>query len=70
MNDLVLSDIHSVPQELREVLEQCLAEDPSPRALAIYMPDLRKVLFKLLKGLQMRQEAWRVAGYQLPGAPR
>ena len=69
MNDLVVSDIHSVPQELREVLEQCLAEDPSPQALAIYMTDLRQVLFKLLKGLQLRQEAWRVAGGQLPKTP-
>ncbi|KAJ7630118.1 hypothetical protein DFH06DRAFT_706994 [Mycena polygramma] len=60
-----LSDIHSVPQELRTVLEQCLAEDPSPQVLAMFMPEVRQVLFKLLKGLQSKQEAWRTSG----GAP-
>ncbi|KAK0185051.1 hypothetical protein F5146DRAFT_938034 [Armillaria mellea] len=49
-----LSDIHSIPTDLRTVLEQCLAEDPSPQALAMYMPEVRRVLYKLLKGLQAR----------------
>jgi len=57
-----LSDIHSVPKELRTVLEQCLAEDPSPQVLAMYMPEVRQVLYKLLQGLQQRQEAWRMRG--------
>ncbi|KAJ7224673.1 hypothetical protein GGX14DRAFT_387344 [Mycena pura] len=56
-----LSDIHSVPAELRAVLEQCLAEDPSPALLATYMPGVRAALVKLLRGLQARQEAWRRA---------
>ncbi|KAJ7123758.1 hypothetical protein C8R44DRAFT_831299 [Mycena epipterygia] len=60
-----LSDIHSVPQELRTVLEQCLAEDPSPELLAMFMPTIRQVLVKLLRGLQARQEAWKTRG----GAP-
>ncbi|KAJ6554448.1 hypothetical protein B0H19DRAFT_1210843 [Mycena capillaripes] len=60
-----LNDVHSVPKELRTVLEQCLAEDPSPEALAMFMPEVRQVLFKLLKGLQSKQEAWRTRG----GAP-
>ncbi|KAJ6625957.1 hypothetical protein B0H10DRAFT_1999640 [Mycena sp. CBHHK59/15] len=60
-----MSDIHSVPKELRAVLEQCLAEDPSPETLAMFMPEVRQVLFKLLRGLQARQEAWRTKG----GAP-
>lgn len=53
------SDIHSVPTELRAVLEQCLAEDPTPETLAIFMPDVRRVLFKLLRGLQSKQEVWK-----------
>ncbi|KAJ7832831.1 hypothetical protein B0H13DRAFT_2256495 [Mycena leptocephala] len=57
-----LNDIHSVPQELRTVLEQCLAEDPSPQVLAMFMPEVRQVLFKLLRGLQSKQEAWRARG--------
>ncbi|KAJ6578762.1 hypothetical protein DFH09DRAFT_913745 [Mycena vulgaris] len=60
-----LSDIHSVPNELRTVLEQCLAEDPSREVLAMFMPDVKQVLVKLLRGLQSRQEAWRTRG----GAP-
>lgn len=59
------SEIHSVPKDLRTVLEQCLAEDPSPEVLAMFMPEVRQVLFKLLKGLQSKQEAWRAKG----GAP-
>ncbi|KAG7093274.1 hypothetical protein E1B28_006957 [Marasmius oreades] len=62
-----LSDIHSIPKDLRTVLEQCLAEDPSPNVLALFMPEVRKVLYRLLKGLNSRQEAWRaVGGGQLP----
>jgi len=57
-----LSEIHSVPKELRTVLEQCLAEDPSPQVLAMFMPEVRQVLFKLLRGLQSKQEAWRMRG--------
>ncbi|KAJ7153470.1 hypothetical protein C8R43DRAFT_1002115 [Mycena crocata] len=57
-----LSDIHSVPKELRTVLEQCLAEEPSPEVLAMFMPDVRQILFKLLRGLQSRQEAWKTRG--------
>ncbi|KAF4569896.1 hypothetical protein EYR40_008876 [Pleurotus pulmonarius] len=56
-----LTDIHSIPQDLRAVLEQCLSEDPSPEALATYMPGVRQVLFKLLKGLQTREAAWKAA---------
>ncbi|KAG6827828.1 hypothetical protein H0H92_010315 [Tricholoma furcatifolium] len=57
-----LSDIHSIPGELRIPLEQCLGEDPSPEILESYMPEVRRVLYKLLKGLQSRQEAWRAGG--------
>jgi len=55
-----LSEIHSVPRDLRGVLEQCLGEDPSPQALAMYMPQVRQILYTLLQGLRSRQEAWRV----------
>nr|GAT47986.1 bud site selection protein 6 [Mycena chlorophos] len=56
-----LSDLHSVPNDLRAVLEQCLAEDPTPQVLASFMPDLRAVLVRLLRGLQARQDAWQRA---------
>ncbi|PPQ85236.1 hypothetical protein CVT25_010009 [Psilocybe cyanescens] len=56
-----LSDLHNIPTELRTVLEHCLSEDPSPEILETFLPDLRKVLFRLLKGLQSRQDPWRSA---------
>jgi hypothetical protein len=55
------SEVHSVPRDLRTVLEQCLGEDPSPEALSTYMPEVRKILYALLQGLRSKQEAWRVA---------
>lgn len=64
--NLFYSDIHSIPKDLRLVLEQCLGEDPSPAILEIYMPQVRQVLYKLLKGLQARQDAWRAAGGRVP----
>ncbi|TFK39555.1 hypothetical protein BDQ12DRAFT_603953, partial [Crucibulum laeve] len=64
-----LSDIHSIPKELREVLEQCLAEDPSPQVLDIFMPSVRQILYKLLKGLQSRQDAWKAVGGRMPMIP-
>ncbi|KAF9525928.1 hypothetical protein CPB83DRAFT_885223 [Crepidotus variabilis] len=56
-----LANIHSIPGELRAVLEGCLAEDPSPQVMETFQPELRKVLYKLLKGLQARQDSWRAA---------
>ncbi|KAF8159902.1 hypothetical protein B0H34DRAFT_705284 [Crassisporium funariophilum] len=64
-----LSDIHSIPAELRIVLEHCLSEDPAPEVLDKFIPDLRQVLFKLLKGLQNRQDKWRLA-IQRPSSSR
>ncbi|KAF5383805.1 hypothetical protein D9615_003810 [Tricholomella constricta] len=61
-----LSDIHSIPSELRGPLEQCLGEDPSPQILEMYMPRVRQIFYKLLKGLQARQDAWRAAGGRVP----
>ncbi|KAF4611223.1 hypothetical protein D9613_006601 [Agrocybe pediades] len=59
-----LSDLHDVPTDLRVVLENCLGEDPSPDVVHRYTPDLHRVLFKLLRGLQNRQEEWRLAASQ------
>ncbi|KAK7015835.1 hypothetical protein VNI00_009167 [Paramarasmius palmivorus] len=65
-----LSDLHSIPTDLRTVLEQCLAEDPSPEVLSLYMPQVRQVLYRVLKGLQARQELWRtVSGAHTPMIP-
>ncbi|KAF8625523.1 hypothetical protein AX17_006835 [Amanita inopinata Kibby_2008] len=58
-HNIELADLYSIPKELRGVLEHCLSEDPSSQALEMYMPQVRQVLYKLLKGLQMRQDIWR-----------
>jgi len=54
-----LSEVRSVPGDLRGVLEQCLGEEPSPQVLAVYMPEVRQILYTLLQGLRSKQEAWR-----------
>ncbi|KAF8236703.1 hypothetical protein L208DRAFT_1251276 [Tricholoma matsutake] len=65
-HNIDLTDIHSVPQELRAVLEVCLSEDQSPQVLEQYMPEVRRVLYRLLKGLQSRQDEWRAASARMP----
>ena len=62
------SDILEIPNELRTVLEQCLSEEPSPEILSMFMPELRKVIFKLLKGLQSRQEQWQAVTQRFDGS--
>ena len=55
------SDINTVPGDLRGVLERCLSEDPSPDVLDTFMPEVRHVLFDLLRGLKKQQESWQMA---------
>ncbi|EIN03888.1 hypothetical protein PUNSTDRAFT_21230, partial [Punctularia strigosozonata HHB-11173 SS5] len=50
-----LSEIYSVPADLRLVLENCLGEEPSPEVLDTYMPDIRRILYALLEGIQRKQ---------------
>ncbi|KAG6902480.1 hypothetical protein C0995_016057 [Termitomyces sp. Mi166 len=66
IHQIDLSDIHSIPGELRVPLEQCLGEDPSPEILESYMPEVRRVLYKLLRGLQARQDQWKAVGARVP----
>ncbi|KAF9451174.1 hypothetical protein P691DRAFT_797255 [Macrolepiota fuliginosa MF-IS2] len=56
-----LNHIGTFIEDLRTVLEQCLSNDPTPEMLNEYMPGVRKVLYRLLKGLQARQQAWQSA---------
>ncbi|KIP03565.1 hypothetical protein PHLGIDRAFT_77366 [Phlebiopsis gigantea 11061_1 CR5-6] len=50
-----MSDLLSIPDDLRVVLEKCLGEEPSPRVLSHYTPKVRTVLYRLLQGLQRKQ---------------
>ena len=54
------SDLLSIPNDLRFVLEKCLGEEPSLRTLDRYLPKVRTVLYRLLQGLQRKQAPyWR-----------
>jgi hypothetical protein len=53
---------------MRTVLEQCLAEDPTPETLAQFMPQLKAVLIKLLRGLKTRQDTWQSRSMMANGA--
>ncbi|KIY53004.1 AIP3-domain-containing protein, partial [Fistulina hepatica ATCC 64428] len=54
-----MSELKSVPDELRMVLEQCLAEDASTENLDIYLPSVRQIITSLLQGLRNKQEIYR-----------
>jgi len=56
-----LGDLYVVPQEMRATLEQCLAEEPSPEALARFLPELKQTLIKLLRGLKRCHPEWRAS---------
>lgn len=49
----------SVPEDLRDVLETCLAEDATPENLAIYLPKVRQIITNLLQGLRAKQSMYR-----------
>ncbi|KAI5986026.1 hypothetical protein EDC04DRAFT_2589978, partial [Pisolithus marmoratus] len=54
-------DLHPIPASLRTALENLLGEDPSPHALAMYMPEIRGLLYDLLQGLKAKQAPWKAA---------
>ena len=54
------SKLKSIPEELREILERCLAEEASIENLQLYLPSVRKIITRLLKGLRRRQDEYRL----------
>jgi hypothetical protein len=56
------SDILSVPQDLRTVLEQLLAEEASPTNLDRYLPRVRQIITGLLAGIRSKQSMYRKMG--------
>ncbi|KAG1864863.1 actin interacting protein 3-domain-containing protein [Suillus subluteus] len=54
-----MSDLMSVPEDLREVLETCLAEEATPDNLDVYLPTVRKIVTNLLQGLRGKQSMYR-----------
>ncbi|KAI0825581.1 actin interacting protein 3-domain-containing protein [Irpex lacteus] len=54
-----MTELNTIPDELRGVLEACLAEDASQQTLDVYLPDVRKIITKLLQGLRAKQSIYR-----------
>lgn len=53
------SELLSVPNQLRGCLERCLAEDPTPRNLERYLPEIRNTIVALLQGLKSKQAIYK-----------
>ena len=51
----------SITGDFRTVLERCLSEEPSPEVLDTFMPEVRQVVFRLLRGLKKQHERWQTA---------
>ncbi|KAF8074999.1 bud site selection protein 6 [Lyophyllum atratum] len=54
-----MAELMSVPDDLRNVLEQCLAEDATAENLELYLPTVRRVITDLLTGLRGKQSIYR-----------
>ncbi|KII85913.1 hypothetical protein PLICRDRAFT_165465 [Plicaturopsis crispa FD-325 SS-3] len=54
-----MTELMGVPDDLRNVLEQCLAEDATPDNLEIYLPTVRQIITNLLQGLRGKQSIYR-----------
>ncbi|KIP02833.1 hypothetical protein PHLGIDRAFT_111593 [Phlebiopsis gigantea 11061_1 CR5-6] len=54
-----MTELAAVPDELRGVLESCLSEEATNQTLDIYLPDVRKIITKLLQGLRAKQSIYR-----------
>ncbi|KAJ7588172.1 actin interacting protein 3-domain-containing protein [Mycena floridula] len=54
-----MAELMNVPDDLRNVLEQCLAEDATSDNLAIYLPTVRQIITNLLQGLRGKQSIYR-----------
>ena len=49
----------SVPDDLRNILEQCLSEDATEANLNLFLPEVRKIITGLLQGLRSKQSIYR-----------
>ncbi|KAG6866555.1 hypothetical protein C0991_002040 [Blastosporella zonata] len=54
-----MAELMTVPDDLRNVLEQCLAEEATPDNLEIYLPTVRRIITDLLTGLRGKQSVYR-----------
>lgn len=54
-----MSDMFSVPSDLRSCLETCLSEPASPAALEQHLPRIREIIIRLLQGLKAKQASYK-----------
>lgn len=54
-----MSDLNSVPDDLRDCLEHCLSEEASPAVLEVHLPRIREIIINLLQGLKMKQAEYK-----------
>ncbi|KAJ8694967.1 Bud site selection protein 6 [Pleurotus ostreatus] len=54
-----MRELLSVPEDLRTVLEACLAEDATPENLERFLPIVRQIITNLLQGLRGKQSIYR-----------
>ncbi|PWN29461.1 AIP3-domain-containing protein [Jaminaea rosea] len=54
-----MSDLASVPDDLRVCLERCLSEDASPAVLEQHLPRVREIIIHLLQGLKLKQAEYK-----------
>ncbi|KAJ2934882.1 hypothetical protein H1R20_g2292, partial [Candolleomyces eurysporus] len=54
-----MAELVSVPEDLRAILEQCLAEEATGENLEIYLPEVRQIITNLLQGLRAKQSIYR-----------
>ncbi|KAF8631926.1 hypothetical protein AX15_002179 [Amanita polypyramis BW_CC] len=54
-----MSELMSVPDDLRNILEPCLAEEATPENLDVYLPNVRQIITNLLQGLRGKQSIYR-----------
>ena len=52
------SEFDNFLPDLRGLLEECLSEDPTPENVNYLMPEVRKIIAALLKGLKSKQPAY------------
>ncbi|KIM32894.1 hypothetical protein M408DRAFT_326605, partial [Serendipita vermifera MAFF 305830] len=57
---LDMGDLKRIPEDLRDLLERCLAEDASVENLELYLPSVRKIITRLLEGLRQRQDEYKL----------
>ncbi|WFD35745.1 Bud site selection protein 6 [Malassezia cuniculi] len=54
-----MSDLYSIPPDLRVCLEDCLSEPASPAVLDRHLPRIREIIIRMLEGLKRKQQAYK-----------